>query len=280
MQQAGDLEVLLMDGGSTDDTLAVARSFADRLKLTIVSEPDNGLYDAMNKGVARALGEWIVILGADDELAPGALETVRKAIMTHPSEIYAGEALFVSTGLRRLFKTDPWEKQILVSGGPCCHNAVFISRKAYNMVGDYDTSYKVAADTNWMHRAIRAGVPYHLINEVLTVFHGGGMSSNAALTMPESYRVVQNNFPCLTLEDAEYLLYMAKGWNSGAELETLLAKYPGEDALAEAAYAARDFAPHCAQRLLDTAYTHPYSLLWKRIHQKIRRNLRCLFFRA
>lgn len=279
-QQAGDLEVLLMDGGSTDNTLSVARSFAARLKLTIVSEPDNGLYDAMNKGVARALGEWIVILGADDELAPGALETVRKAIMTHPSEIYAGEALLATMEYRRLIKSDPWEKQALVSGIPSCHNAVFISRKAYSVVGEYDTSYNVSADANWAHRAIKIGVPCHLVNTVLTVFHDGGVSSNAALTMPESYRVVQDNFPCLTLEDAEYLLYMAKGWKSDAELETLLAKYPGEHALAEAAYAARDFAPHCAQRFLDAAYTFPSPPLWKRAYQKTLRTLRCLFFHA
>lgn len=63
----GWLEILLMDGGSKDDTLAIAASFGDRLPgLRIVSEPDEGIYDAMNKGMDLATGEWLYFIGADD----------------------------------------------------------------------------------------------------------------------------------------------------------------------------------------------------------------------
>lgn len=279
-QQAADLEVLLMDGGSSDSTLAIAQSFADRLNMTIVSEADNGLYDAMNKGVALALGEWIVILGADDELVSGALERVRQAIKRYSADIYAGEAIFASDANRYLLKSDPWKLQALLSGIPSCHNAIFISRSTYATVGPYDTMYRVAADADWAHRAIRACVQCHQINAPLTVFHGGGVSSNAALTMTELCRIIQSNFPCLSLEEAEYLLYMAKGWNSGKKLEALLARHPNEYVLAEAANAARDYAPHCAQRSLDTAHKPSFPIMLKSAVKRVWRKLQCLFFRV
>lgn len=267
-QSDNDWEVLIIDGDSTDGTLDLLKRYEHRLPLTVVSEPDHGLYDAMNKGLARACGEWIVILGADDELAPGALGVVRKAAAEHSADIYVGDALRVGPEGEHALGVDPCTPQALVGNVPFCHNAMFASRSAYGVVGSYDVTYKVAADAQWMHRAIRAGMRFHHVGTVLTRFHTGGISSNADLTMPECYRLIQENFPCLSRDEAEYLLFVSKGWDSGEELEVLLARHPEELALAQAARMARTYAPHCAQRRLEQAMHYPRPL-WEKIFKRL-----------
>lgn len=266
-QQTDDLEIRIVDGGSSDSTLQRIMEFTS-LPITVTSEPDNGLYDALNKGIQTTSGHWINILGADDELLPGSLDTVRKAVKRYPADIYAGFAQIVGNGPDRLMIVDKCDFRTLTGNIPFCHNAMFASRQAYELVGLYDISYRVAADAQWIHRAIRAGMRFQTIEMPLVRFYPGGISGNPELTMPECYRLIQENFPCLTEAEAKSLLFISKGWEDGSGLEEILARHPEEKELARAARAARDYAPYCAQRRLEQEIQHQASF-WKRLGQRL-----------
>lgn len=269
-----EMEVLVQDGGSTDETLKVLRNFAsDGLNLRWSSEPDSGIYDAINKVLPEAGGELIVILGADDALAPGALQRVSSVAAVTPGDIYAGKALCIHPDWQGEFKVDPCDSRVLILSTPFCHNAMFARRAAYDKIGYYSTDYRLAADTQWIHRAIKNNLKFVPVDAVLAHFYAGGASSDPHLVMEESYKLLRENFPQISLEDAKYLLHMGKGWESAEKLDEVLARYPGDLILAESAHLAAEYAPQSAQRLLDNAAAKRLnkrnSSILKKIYEKI-----------
>lgn len=249
-QTCRDFEVLLMDGGSRDNTLNIANTYSD-LPLKISSEPDHGLYDALNKGVARATGEWINIIGSDDEILPAGLQIIKNSMSPEKADIYVAWAWHIDGMRKYLRKCDICDERMLVGNIPCPHNAMFASRETYRQVGMYDTSYRVAADAQWIHRAIKVKKNFHIIARPVMKHYLGGISSRPELTMPECYRLIRENFPCLDVEEAKYLLFMSKGWTDASGLQALLERHPDEAELRRCALLARDYAPHCAQRHLE-----------------------------
>ena len=266
-QQTEDLEIRIVDGGSSDSTLQRIMEFTS-LPITVTSKPDNGLYDALNTGIRTTSGHWINILGADDELLPGSLDTVKKTIEQYPADIYAGFSRMAGKGSDSLLRVDRCALCTLASHIPFCHNAMFASRHSYEVVGLYDLSYRVSADAQWIHRAIRAGMRFQTIEMPLVRFYSGGISGNPELTMPECYRLIQENFPCLTEAEAKSLLFISKGWEDGSGLEEILARHPEEKELARAARAARDYAPYCAQRRLEQEIQQQ-TPLWKKLGRRL-----------
>lgn len=267
-QKMDDMEIRIIDGGSSDNTLHIIDEFT-YLPIKVTSEPDDGLYDALNKGIQTSSGQWIQVLGSDDELLPNALKLMKKAIEKHSADIYAGFAWVIGNGYDRLWKVDICDFRTLVGNIPFCHNAMFASRKAYEFLGLHDLSYSIAADTQWIHRAIRAGLRFQAVKRPVVRFYLGGMSSNGERTLSESYRLIQENFPCLSEEEAKSLLFISKGWTDGACLEEILARHPEEKELARAARAARDYAPYCAQREIDRG-AQRRAPFWKRLYRQLR----------
>jgi len=252
------VEVLIQDGGSTDATLDIARQFADNgLPLRWSSEFDHGIYDALNKAIPRAQGDLIAILGADDMLAPGALAVVSATARRRPADIYPGKTLLLYPGGRQaILKVDPCDSRAFMLSTPFCHNAMFARRSAYRTVGLYTTKYTLVSDAHWIHRAIKKGLKFEPVDAVLTHFYVGGASSDPYLLMDEIYRLFQENFPQLSLEDARYLFHVAKGWINPDRFEDVLARYPDDQVLGEAARLAAAYAPFSGQREIDDAAIH------------------------
>ena len=139
-QTFSDWEVLLMDGVSKDDTLKIARSYKDS-RIRIYSEPDKGIYDAMNKGIEKSNGEWLYFLGSDDYLYDAnVLENVAKELSDEYDVVY-GEvyAPQLSKGYR-----GEWEPQMV--GYNRCHQAIFYGRNVFDKLGLYNLDYKLYAD--------------------------------------------------------------------------------------------------------------------------------------
>jgi glycosyltransferase involved in cell wall biosynthesis len=140
-------EILLIDGGSTDRTLAVAGDFATRLgpRLVVHRGRDAGVYDAMNRGVGLAKGEWLVFLGADDTLHhAGTLADVAAFIAANdPCHLVYGDVILRSDGSRYggVFDTDRlhFEKNL-------CHQSAFYRRELFDRLGPYNLRYKIWAD--------------------------------------------------------------------------------------------------------------------------------------
>jgi len=179
-QTHADKELLVIDGASTDDTLQVVRSFA-RDGLTIVSEPDRGLYDAMNKGLASFHGDAVGFLNADDRFHDAdALAAVAASLAE--ADICYGDLDFVD-GLRRdqvvrRWRSTPWRKGGFRRGWMPAHPTFYCRRSVVEAVGSFDLRYRVAADYDFMLRALELGdFSASRIDRVLIDMGAGGLST-------------------------------------------------------------------------------------------------------
>lgn len=154
-----ELEYIVVDGGSTDATLDVVRKYPE-LVTQLISEPDRGIYDAMNKGVQRATGEVVGILNSDDFYRHSrVLEEVAVAFAADPAlEVLLGDVDFVSDeDLQKPVRTyratgfRPWMFRL---GFMPPHPAIFVRKSAYERVGLYKLGYRIAADFDFLVRLL------------------------------------------------------------------------------------------------------------------------------
>lgn len=146
-QTCSDFQVVLVDGASTDDTVEIAKSYSPTLgeRLIIHSGPDQGPYDAMNRGVELSSGSWVYFLGADDNLyAPDTLAAIATFIADHePSDIVYGDVIMRSTSYRY---DGPFDLDRLLFKQNICHQAIFYRRELFAGIGPYNLRYRLWAD--------------------------------------------------------------------------------------------------------------------------------------
>ncbi len=227
-QQRGDVEVIVVDGGSRDATLTVAQDWNTVVSVCF-SQPDRGLYEALNKGLQIARGHLIGIVGAGDCYLPGALDVVARKHIEAEADIYGGQTLEQTPEHTiHLRKDEPWGFNAFISGGPVGHNGMFASRHAYTTVGGFGQTYPMAEDTRWMHRAIRAQLSFCYVPQPVVLFPLTGMSNNNPdIIWQEAHALIQQNFPQIEIprEDALKLLYTARGWCAPEEITPVIARY-------------------------------------------------------
>lgn len=146
-QTCSDFELVLVDGGSTDGTLDIANSFAPSLgtRLVIHCGPDQGAYDAMNRGVGLATGTWLLFLGADDTLYEAdTLARVAAFIGEHePSDLVYGDVIWRSTSSRY---AGVFDLNRLLFKQNICHQSIFYRRELFDSIGPYNLRYRTLAD--------------------------------------------------------------------------------------------------------------------------------------
>lgn len=146
-QTCRDFQLVLVDGGSTDATVDIASSFAANLGINFVfhSEPDRGPYDAMNRGVGMAMGEWLLFLGADDTLyETETLAQVASFIRGHESsDLVYGDVIMRSTGARY---AGVFDLDRLLFETNLCHQSIFYRRELFDRIGPYNLRYPIWAD--------------------------------------------------------------------------------------------------------------------------------------
>lgn len=193
-QTWGDWEYVIVDGASSDGTIEVLRAQEPRFggRLRWVSEPDDGLYDAMNKGLGLARGRFVEFLGADDRLRPEALAIVARVIDDSP------DVGIVCGGTHVFGEHSAWDdaarhvvRRGLPARIPASHQATFVRRVAIEAAGGFDPKFSVAADYDLYLRLVEAGAPERLVGEVLADFRLGGASSRSAWRTARQYRDVR-----------------------------------------------------------------------------------------
>ena len=149
-QKHGDIEHLVIDGGSSDNTLQIvcAQGGPD---LKVVSEPDRGIYDAMNKGLAMATGDVVGFLNSDDMYADSqALERVAQAFHDPQVDVVYGDIVFVAehdtARAVRLWTSRPYAPGLCSRGWMPPHPSLYVRRAAYEKFGGYDLAFPAAAD--------------------------------------------------------------------------------------------------------------------------------------
>jgi len=175
-QDHENIEYIIVDGGSTDSSLDIIRRYEDRIDFW-VSEPDAGIYDAMNKGIALASGELIGLLNADDRYEQGAIKAVVGAYLKTLGDYNIAIAgkwnlLFEEMGL--VITASPSLRFWM--GMPISHQAIFIPKKVYEMAGAYDIAYKFAADLDMVVRLYLRGIRFVFLDQVLVSFRTSGAS--------------------------------------------------------------------------------------------------------
>lgn len=158
-----DVEHLLIDGCSTDGTLAEAARHAH---VRVLSEPDSGIYDGMNKGARLARGEWVLFLQADDWLPEGALAAYLEAIGRHPdAQMICGDAQAIREGPHGWEPvwsvSEEREKELTVSNialGEPMINARLIRRETFLALGGFSLEYSLASDRDFLLRAAESGI--------------------------------------------------------------------------------------------------------------------------
>lgn len=178
-----DLEYIVVDGGSTDTTLDVVRKYPE-LVTQLISEPDRGIYDAMNKGIQRSTGDVVGILNSDDFYRhPQVLQEVAEAFAADPTlEVLMGDVDFVSgEDLQRPVRTyrargfRPWMFRL---GFMPPHPAIFIRKTAYQRVGLYKLGYKIAADFDFLVRLLLIDrAKYRIVAKQWVRMRTGGAST-------------------------------------------------------------------------------------------------------
>lgn len=174
VQTFDDYEVLIIDGKSTDQTLEIIKRFTEKDKrIRWLSEPDKGIYDAMNKGIQIAKGEWLYFLGSDDVLYDRlVLNDISKELKRNVDIVY-GNVLFkrsqkIYDGIFNAIKL--MEKNI-------CHQALIFNKRVFVKQGLYDLKYKLLADYDHNIRWFNDNsIKRKYVNRVIAIYDEGGTS--------------------------------------------------------------------------------------------------------
>ena len=186
-QEYSNIEIIVIDGGSTDGTLDVIKQYADKISYW-ESGLDSGIADAFNRGILKASGDLVAILNSDDQWLPNAAVAVAQAYELHSDadifyaniqfiDIRCGEAYIVPSCIEAI------KKRMSVF-----HPCLFIKKKTYTDVGEYSNDYKYAMDSHWVHRAIKYGVKFVKIDTALAQMQLGGVSDRHYIKSLNEYR--------------------------------------------------------------------------------------------
>lgn len=180
-QHDQNFEVVVSDGKSDDNTLSLIRDFGNRIGTSqvILSRADSGVYDAINKGIAAASGEWILVLGADDRLAsPDVTERLNEVLASATDDIIygdvrvIGENMMVPSGERYGGKFD----FARILGQNICQQAIIYRKASFKRWGMFKTEYRLWADWEFAVRVVGLGRT-RWIDCVVTDYCADGMSS-------------------------------------------------------------------------------------------------------
>lgn len=173
-------EYIIVDGKSKDNTLEIVKEYEEKFKgkLKYISEPDHGIYDAMNKGISMAKGKLIGIINSDDWYEKDALENIIHNYQDDDYTVYYGYMRTIDSmngkEIRCAIYNHEYIQEAMIN-----HPTVFVSKKTYEKYGTYDCSYKSSADYEFVIRLVKSTkVKFIPIYNVQANFRTGGMSDS------------------------------------------------------------------------------------------------------
>lgn len=176
-------ELVVVDGGSSDGTLELLRQFGDRITV-LVSEPDDGIYHALNKGIALASGDVIGFLHSDDVFPDvDVLDRVAKAFDASAADAVYGDLEYVQqqdvSKVVRYWKAGTYSLPRLRRGWMPPHPTFYARREVYQRLGGFDVSMRIAADYDCLLRFFQAGIDVTYISQVQVRMRTGGASNRS-----------------------------------------------------------------------------------------------------
>ena len=167
-------EVILIDGGSESYTISELKKYSSLFSY-FVSEPDLGIYDAMNKALQYVKGDWVIFMNIGDSF----FDT--KSIVSAASFIEKQKA-DIYCGITRVNNRDivPPKKltEYFLFRNSLCHQSMIVNLKLFNLIGNFDLKYTIAADREWTYRAIKGNLRYARMDFIISNWVNGGRSGN------------------------------------------------------------------------------------------------------
>ena len=197
-----DIQVVVIDGASQDDTISLVSPLLDD-KDILQSEPDQGIYDALNKGLDLADGEIVAFLHSDDLYFDNDVISKVVEIFSDDSvDVVYGDVCFFSgssvTKIKRRYRSDKLSERNLAWGKMPAHPAIFIRRQIYEELGYFETDFQIAADYDFLCRLVQyANLKSVYLSTILVRMELGGAStggvSNTILLNKEVFRAILRN---------------------------------------------------------------------------------------
>ena len=186
------VEYIIIDGASTDATVDIIKKYNNEIDYW-VSEPDAGIYDAMNKAICMCNGEFISLVNADDFLMENALNSVLNMVNKN-TDVLLTNGEFLSANGSYVYRSDISKLKYTMS---IFHPGMIVSRKVYDLVGLYRTDLKIAADYDWIVRARDLNISWEMADFVYSTMREGGISSNYRLGSKELFLIQKTRTPVL-----------------------------------------------------------------------------------
>ena len=171
-QTFSDVEYIAIDGGSVDGTVNLLDKYQQQNKLKYISEPDAGIYDAMNKGIHLATGEWIYFLGSDDVFFDDKVIERIFVRSLKKAEIVYGNVQYLHAGI---IYDGPFNQE-KISIKNICHQALFIKKAVFENIGFFNCRYKISADHEFNIRWMGLNLPFLYVEETVVIYNEKGVS--------------------------------------------------------------------------------------------------------
>ena len=183
-QTYSQVERIVIDGGSDDRTKNMLHQYSSKLD-KVISEPDKGIYDALNKGIIFSTGDIVGLLHSDDFFADiDVLSNVAEKFLNPKLDFLFGDLCYVSSknpeNVVRFWKAGPFKPSLLNQGWMPPHPTVFVRRNLFNRFGKYDLQYRISSDYEWMLRVLNDDtVNVGYLPKVLVHMRTGGLSNRS-----------------------------------------------------------------------------------------------------
>ena len=197
-----NIEYIIIDGASTDNTCDIIKKYIKKISI-FISEPDNGIYYAMNKGIRIATGDVIGFINSDDFYCSSlVIEKIADEFISKKIDCLYGDLVYVdcknSSKVIRYWKSKNFEKGLFKKGWHPAHPSFFVKKHIYNKYGVFNTNFTIAADYELMLRFLeKYNIRSYYISEILVKMRSGGQSNKNILKILkaniESYKAWKTN---------------------------------------------------------------------------------------
>ena len=168
-----NIQYIIVDGASTDGTLDIINKYQASYPISYISEPDQGIYDAMNKGIMMASGDYIEFLNAGDRLYEiTTVEDIVRTMSKHKADIYYGNIIYVyGDGHTEIRKYEKWcGRKVYNYTGDCINHQSIFAKCSLLKENKFCLSYKICADREWMMRMKKKKVVFQCIPEIICYY--------------------------------------------------------------------------------------------------------------
>jgi len=207
------IEYIVIDGKSTDGTLHIIERYKDKLA-KLISEKDNGIYDAMNKGIAAATGDYIIFMNSGDEFYVN--DTVARVFASaEDADIYYGETEMMdekgnNLGRRRHAAPEKFTWKDFKYGMSISHQAIYIKR---SLIEPYDPKYQLSADIDWILRAAKKAKKIVNVHAYVARYKVGGMSKQKhRQSLLERFDIMKKHYGLLPAAFNHVVIAFNLGW--------------------------------------------------------------------